>query len=182
MTDSHVEAVVRQVHAMLAAQVDPNVTFATYGGDLVPLATLPAVVLYLPRLRRHRTEADNQPEQTIDQAAGTVTTYRPPRVYDLVFRYELVADPITATRLIEGVAFFLDGGILTVERPALGGGTELAEYRILETEEPAPAAGDGEAHRIAGQFAVVGVEIRQAAGTTAPAATTIVLTLDKKEE
>lgn len=180
-TENHLEAIIRKVRELLAGQVEPNVALATYGGDIVELANLPALVLYLPVLRRAREEADNEPDQVVDDA-GNITEYPPPRTYDLLFRYELVADPLTLARHVERLAVFLgENGALAVTRATRAGGTETVRYALEETQEPAPANGDGQAHRMAGQFAIRSVQLRATtASGTGKAASTLILDFQRK--
>lgn len=179
-TDTHLEGVVRAVTNALRSVVE-NVVLVSYGGDFVEIATLPALILYLPIMNRQRTEFDNIPEQVVSPDGLDILLYKPPRYYDLLFRYELAADPLTLARLIESLAvLYEETPTIQVARANRAGDLELLSYRLEESQEAAPAAGDGRAQRMAGQFAIRGVALRLGASTPGKVARTLALTFERK--
>lgn len=88
---NHLTDVIRALIRALKAGVHPYVVTGGHS-DVVELAELPAVVVYLPDATERRIDDANVPEVEKDPVLGTGRVYPPAGVYDLSFGVEIVAE------------------------------------------------------------------------------------------
>lgn len=85
------ENTVRAVIRRLKEYVTPNVVQMTHA-DYGEIASLPAVILYTPRVDEVASSESNERNIQRDVAAGTFRASPPPKFYRMVFDYEVVTD------------------------------------------------------------------------------------------
>ncbi|MDI3548130.1 MAG: hypothetical protein PWR10_1782 [Halanaerobiales bacterium] len=147
------EAVMRALLQEFKANVLQNSVSATHS-DMLEIAKLPVLILFLPDVARARLDDANVPVQVKDEAAGTVRVYDPSPTYDLGFDYEVIAETTMEVLDIGErlAAFFESLPYLTVD------GKEYP-VRIVEPMGRTGTTGPANLRRAAGSFVIEGVEV-----------------------
>jgi hypothetical protein len=150
---SEFEAVMRTLLQGLKANVLANTVSATHS-DLLEIAKLPVLILFLPDADRIRLDDANVPVQLKDEAAGTVRVYDPVLTYNLAFDFEVVAETsLEVLGIGERMAAYLEAN------PYLAVNGKEYPMRTVEPMGRPRAAGPANLRRAAGSFVVEGVEV-----------------------
>lgn len=150
---SEFEAVMRMLLQKFKAHVLLNTVSSTHS-DMLEIAKVPILILFLPDIARIRLDDANVSVQLKDEAAGTVRVFDPSPTYDLGFDYEVIADTTMGVLEIgeKLAAFFEATPYLNVNNK---------EYPVTITAPIGGPGGTGPANlkRATGSFMVEGVEV-----------------------
>ncbi|NSW82527.1 MAG: hypothetical protein HPY90_04500 [Syntrophothermus sp.] len=150
---SEFEAVMRTLLQGLKANVLANTVSATHS-DMLEIAELPVLILFLPDAARSRLDDANVPVQVKDETAGTVRVFDPAPTYDLAFDFEVVAETTTGVLEIgEKMAAYLEAN------PYLTVNSKEYPVRVVEPMGRPGAVEPANLRRASGSFVVESVEV-----------------------